>query len=335
MASTESLRRTIDFTRTRTRMIPLLNVGGIPNQPGLDLCNDVLQTLLSTPNNWKFNQAQLPAFTTIGFQQDYWLSGCTAIVAGKTCLHLNSALGDPPGLQQNRHEVCASFNRFAPHGIQGRAPSPAHVFLAGDEVEIRGAGADPYNGRHRITHAWRTGFSFELCETGLAPDGGQGLNEIGWLEHANLEEWISNAYIRPSHDIETAFSLPLISEIATPVKVARQMDNVQQCGSKLITEIMIRCWPVPGNQTWRVYIFYQRKAPLKYDLDDNWSPWPDHLGYVLRSGLYAKALDHAEDPRAPMFDAKFQADIAKALNITQQEPRAEAFYPDRPIMLGG
>ena len=80
MPSTVSLRNVVDFTRTRTRMIQLVNVGGIANQPALDLCNDVLQTLLSSPNNWKFNKAQLPEFTTIANQQDYWISGCTATV---------------------------------------------------------------------------------------------------------------------------------------------------------------------------------------------------------------------------------------------------------------
>ena len=80
MPSTISLRSVVDFTRTRTRMIQMVNVGGIPNQPALDLCNDTLQTLLSAPNNWLFNKALLPTFTTIPNQQDYWISGCTANV---------------------------------------------------------------------------------------------------------------------------------------------------------------------------------------------------------------------------------------------------------------
>ena len=80
MPSTITLQSVLDFNRTRVRMIQLVNVGAIPNQPGLDICNDVLQTLLSSPNNWKFNKGPIPPFTTIQNQQDYIISGCSMSV---------------------------------------------------------------------------------------------------------------------------------------------------------------------------------------------------------------------------------------------------------------
>ena len=337
MPSTISLRNVIDFNRTRVRMIQLINVGGIPNQPGLDICNDVLQTLLSAPNNWKFNKAELPSFTTIPNQQDYWVSGCTASVDRKAIVSLNSMLSVPPGLEQVGNDVTASYDRFAPNGIQGLGTSQMPpLFGIGDQVTIKGAGDGFYNGTFTITDVPSvTSFTYQLPNSGLAPDGGQGINLLNWVEHSTLEDWLSTAFVKPRRDIEVVSSLNVESIVQPPFKVAGQFENVLICPTVAISEWMIRLWPVPSSQIWRVLIFYQMKASLRSSLDENWSPWPDELSYVLRSGVYSKALDHGEDPRAPLADQKWQADIARALGIKQQEWRHESFFPDLPVMRGG
>lgn len=317
-------------------MIPLVNVGGIPNQPGLDICNDTLQTLLSAPNNWKFNKSELPDFTTIPNQQDYWLSGATAVVERKAHVSLNSALADPPGLQQFDNYIVADYSRFAPHGIRGKGTSQMPLpFAPGDWVTISGAAQAPYNGRFRILGADRTRFMYQVDASGLEPDGGQGINNVAWLERSTLEDFLSTAFVKPVRDILVVSSLYQESIVQPPFKVCLQVENIAQCGGKVITELLIRLWPVPSSQIWRVMIFYQLRSPVKTHLDENWAPWPDELAYVLRSGVYAKALDHAEDPRAPGAAAAWQQDIARALGIRQQEERHEAFFPDLPVLRGG
>ena len=318
-------------------MIQLVNVGGIPNQPGLDICNDVLQTLLSAPNNWKFNKQLLPDFTTVPNQQDYWVSGASASVDRKAVVALNSVLTVPAGLVEVGNDVVASFDRFAPDGIQGVGTSQMPpLFAIGDQVTIAGAGNGTYNGTFAITDVpSKTSFVYQLPVTGLAPDGGQGINLLNWVEHSTLEDWLSTAFVKPRRDIEVVSSLNIESIVQPPFKIAMQFENVLICGTLAISELMIRMWPVPSSQIWRVLVFYQMKAPMKTGLDDNWAPWPDELAYVLRSGVYAKALDHGEDPRAPLADQKWQADIARALGIKQQEWRHEAFFPDLPVMRGG
>lgn len=337
MPSTISLRNVIDFNRSRVRMIQLVNVGGIPNQPGLDICNDVLQTLLSSPNNWKFNKLELPSFTSIPNQQDYWVSGCTAAVDRKAIVSLNSMLSDPPGLVPYGVDVVATFNRFAPNGIQGLGTSQMPpLFRPGDLVTIKGAGNGAYNGTFPISDVPDlTSFVYQLPDSGLEPDGGQGINLLNWVEHSTLEDWLSTAWVKPRRDIEVVSSLNVESIVQPPFKVAMQFENVLICPTLSISELMIRFWPVPSSQIWRALIFYQMKAALRTSLDDNWAPWPDELSYVLRSGVYSKALDHGEDPRAPLADQKWQQDIARALGIKQQELRHEAFFPDLPMMRGG
>lgn len=337
MPSTISLRNVIDFNRTRVRMVQLVNVGGIPNQPGLDICNDVLQTLLSSPNNWKFNKAEIPPFTSIPNQQDYWVSGCTAAVDRKAIVSLNSMLSNTPGLVELGSSVTATFDRFAPNGIQGKGTSQMPPqFAIGDQVTIEGAGNGAYNGTFTITSVpSQNSFVYTAPVTGLAPDGGQGINLLNWVEHATLEDWLSTAWVKPQRDIEVVSSLNVESIVQPPFKVAMQFENVLICSPLSISELLMRFWPVPSSQIWRAQIFYQMKAPMKTALEDNWAPWPDELGYVLRSGVYAKALDHGEDPRAALADQKWQADIARALGIKQQELRHEAFFPDLPVMRGG
>jgi hypothetical protein len=318
-------------------MVQLINVGGIPNQPGLDLCNNVLQTLLSAPNNWKFNKAVLPPFTTIPNQQDYWVSGATATVPRKAWVSLNSVLSDPPGLVETGGVALASYDRFAPNGIQGVGTSQLPpLFAPGDMVTIAGAANDAYNGTFPILDAPTfNSFSYEPGISGLPNDGGQGINILNWVEHCTLEDFLSTAFVKPVRDIEVVSSLNVESIIQPPFKICMQFENVLQEEPVAVSELMFRTWPVPSSQIWRVLLFYQMKAALRTSLDDTWTPWPDELAYVLRSGLYAMGLDHGEDPRAPMADQKWQQDIARALGIKQQEWRHEAFFPDLPVLRGG
>lgn len=336
MASTITLQSVIDFCRTRTRMVQMVNVGGIPNQPGLDICNDVLQTLLSSPNNWKFNKSAIPAFTTIPNQQDYIVSGCTLSVPGKATVHLNSVLSSTPGLTESGTTVTATFSDFAPNGIQGAAPSGTPPnFTVGDQATIAGAAVSGYNGTFTLTGATTTSVTYTAAPGLTSPDGGQGIPGTSWFEHVTLQDWLSTATVKPVHDIEIVSSLPQESIIQPPFKACMQVETVTVVNNVSVATLLMRFWPVPSSQIWNAFFFYQNKAPLKTALSQTWTPWPDDLGYVLRSGVYAKALDHAEDPRAPLADAKWQQDILKALDIRQQELRHEAYFPDLPILRGG
>lgn len=336
MSSIITLQSVVDFCRTRTRMVQLVNVGGIPNQPALDICNDVLQTLLSSPNNWKFNKSAIPTFTTIPNQQDYVLSGCTLSVTGKAKVHLNSVLSSTPGLVESGTTVTATFSDFAPNGIQGAAPSGVPVnFAVGDQATISGAATGGYNGTFTLTGATTTSVTYTAAPALTSPDGGQGISGLSWIEHCTLRDFLSTATVKPVHDIEVVSSLPNESIIQPPFKMCMQVETVTTVNNVSVSTLLIRFWPVPSSQIWEALTFYQNKAPLKTALSQTWTPWPDDLGYVLRSGVYAKALDHAEDPRASLADAKWQQDILKALDIRQQEQRHESFFPDLPMLRGG
>jgi hypothetical protein len=339
LPSTITLRSIVDYNRTRTRMVQLVNVGGIPNQPALDICNDVLQTLLSAPNNWKFNKSSLPQFTTIQNQQDYTIAGASMAITSssgvqKAIVALNSVLSTVPGLTQSGTTVTATFSDFAPNGTQGI--SSVNNIVPGDSVTVTGAADSKYNITATVLSVPSVNsVTYTAAGGAVTPDGGQGINNQGWIEHCTLQDFLSTAPVRPVHDIEVVSSLPNESIIQPPFKVAMQAETIQSSANQNVVQLLMRMWPVPSSQIWNVLTFYQNKPPVRTSLDQTWSPWPDELGYVLRSGVYAKALDHAEDPRAPMADAKWQQDVLRALDIRQQEARHEAFFPDLPILRGG
>lgn len=361
MPSTLTLQSRIDFARTRTRMMQLVGVGGIPNEPALSICNNVLQTLFSSPNNWKFNKAALPQFTTIQNQQDYILSGCTMQIiapsgAGRANVSLNSILSsNGAGLQETGTTVTALFSDFAPSGIGGvGGVNPIQV---GDTAIITGAGQTQLNNTFTLTAVPNATSVQFTAIGGLNTDGGFGLPFLSWLEKATLQDFMSGATVKPVHEIEVVSSLPMESIIQPPFKLCMLAETITTgtvagvgfgqggygfggfggttSSLGIVSTLTMRTWPVPSSQIWNVFAFYQNKATYMTSLSQTWNPWPDDLAYVLDSGVYAKVLDHAEDPRAERALAYWQQDILKALDIRQQEARHESFFPDLPVLRGG
>jgi len=333
LPSTLTLQHIVDVIRTAKGMKSLVGVGGIVNQPALELCNNTLQRLVSNPYNWKFNKYSILPFTTIAYQQDYLISGCNAFCKGRYAVHLNAVNStNGPGLTESGTTVTALFNDFAPNGLQsGTSPN------VGDTVIIAGAAQAGYNITATIT-AIPTPTSFQYTAVaGLAIDGGQGIQNpgISWLEHVSLTDFQSSSTVIPVHDGEIAASLFMESIQQPPFKFANQIEKMFTGSNMTVVTPLIRAWPVPSSQIWGVYLFYQGKAPLKTDLSQTWSPFPDELSYCLTSNLKAEALDWWEDPRSVNALLKGQQDILKALGVKDQEPRGEAMFPDLPILRGG
>ena len=312
-------------------MKPLVGVGGIANQPALELCNNVLQELLSAPYAWRFNKNSIPVFTTIPYQQDYIVSGCNAVSKQKYALSLNAqnSLGGA-GLTEAGTTVTASFSDFAPNGIPAGIAQP----VVGDIITVAGAADSKYNITATILTLIGspvTGFTYTAAGGATTPDGGQGINNINWMEHVTLSDFQSTATVVPVHDAEIAASLPMESIIQPPGKWSYHKDNLVGA----INAPTFRSWPVSSSQVWGVFLFYQARAPLITALSSTWAPWPDDQSYVLTAMLKARALDWWEDPRFTASYTIAQQMLLKALGTKDQEQRHEELFPDLPIMRGG
>lgn len=330
MPSTLTPQYIIDVVSTSKGMKPLVGVGGIANQPGLSICNQTNQKLLSAPYAWRFNKNAVPVFTTIAYQQDYIVSGCNAVCLGRYAVSLNAQTSSTPGLTEAGTTVTATFSDFAPTGLAtGTGPK------VGDTIMVAGANQAGYNITTAIT-AVPNATSFQYTAVGgLTNDGGQGIANINWMEHVTLSDFQSSATVIPVHDAEIAAALPMESIIQPPGKFSYHKDNSFVSGNTTIICPTFRSWPIASSQIWGVYLFFQARAPQITSLAGTWSPWPDDLEYVLVAGVKAMALDWWEDPRAANSLIIFQQEILRALGTKDQELRHEAMYPDLPILRGG
>jgi hypothetical protein len=89
MANTHTLQEVAQWAMTFTKLLPIIGVGGNPEEPALSICNNVIQEMLSEPYNWKFNSKEAPPFLTdtTANTQDYqnsitdcgWLENCVRV----------------------------------------------------------------------------------------------------------------------------------------------------------------------------------------------------------------------------------------------------------------
>lgn len=315
MASTITLQNIVDYGRTQTRLIPIVGVGGLGQEPALSLCNDTLQEVLSSPYAWRFNRASIPPFTTVNYQQDYIVTGATAATPGAAG-GIFPVKMSPLGASESGTTVTINTTY-------------AHTIAVGNVVTITGMADPSYNGTFTCTTVPNsTSFTFTHTLSNLGPSGASGITNINWVERCVLEDFANTSNVKPRHNIEVVATLTIESIIQPPFKVS--FETQQDDGS-----VTFRFWPVPSSQIWTAYLDYQVKPPIKTSLGNTWAPWPDELGYVLRQGFLSRALVFAEDPRAQQELQKFEMLLAKALGIKDQEMRSESFFPERPILFGG
>jgi len=85
LASTLTLQAVVNWSRTFTKLVPIVGVGGFANEPALSICNDVLSEILMGgldpktgrpfgPFPWKWNRKSITSFPTVDKQQDYALN---------------------------------------------------------------------------------------------------------------------------------------------------------------------------------------------------------------------------------------------------------------------
>lgn len=150
------------------------------------------------------------------------------------------------------------------------------------------------------------------------------VTDMGWLEHATIEDTNSTQTPKPRGDIDVVNHLHVTSEVGNPEKLAWLKPTD--------TGLTWRLDKAAGSYVWTVYPVYQSKPPIKTDLTETWSPIPDELGYVIRQGFLAFAYRHADDPRAEQEYLKFIAMIERASIAADRETDGDQFSPAIPLL---
>lgn len=340
MASNVSLQAVCDYVLTQVRGAPLQDVLQVQNEPALSICNDVYQETLQRPLTWRFNKANAAGtgfgvlyWTTFQYQQDYALTNGTAAFPGSV-VHIRTVFNTGVVTTGTTATVTCNW----PHGA---SPGQSVTLLNIGQFAAGGVFVPTV----ALNQAWviastptPTTFTFATVVT-AGNYGAPGINDIGWIERAVLEDFGNTGTPKPRHSIEVTMNLELESIVQPPFKISYQYSVSDSGAATNQTTASVtayfRLWPVPSQQIWGVIIDYQLKPVIFKALTETWGVWPDELLFVIRQGVKAAALDFVEDPRAVTEYQLFMSKLDQVREIRDQERPSQTMFPDRPIMFGG
>ena len=172
-----------------------------------------------------------------------------------------------------------------------------HRFKVGDVVYMTGNTVAGYNsvftddgncstwsGGWTITAITPTSFTFTHTLSALGASGAPGILDYGWLEAATMVEMSNTSSPQKIVPLQAVKDIQPMSSVANPEKVNVHKDN----GDGTLT---IRFRYVPGSVIWGANLHYQVAAPLKTDLGDDWSPFPDTTRQSIARQLYTACTD--------------------------------------------
>lgn len=323
--STLTIQNVVDFTRTQTGLMPLVDVGGFTGQPALSLANDVLSELLSPPFAWKFNRVQMGILVTQQFQQDYRFAGATAWTSTGGA---SIGLAATPAITESGFVV--TVNTLY-----------AHNFTAGQTVFMTGNTVAAYNSTFSSTPSgsnWGAGwvittvptptsFTFTHASSGLANSGAAGITNCSWLESATMVNMNDTAAAQYVWYLEAVRTLQPSSRVTMATRVSVLSDD----GAGTLT---IRLKDLPGPQPLGITNIYQARPALLAALSGTWAPFPDEYAFVYRQMFLAHALRYANSPRSEVEYAKAQNNVLKALGANDRETSDEFVVPANGSLMG-
>lgn len=331
MPSTTTLQQVINVASTHIELLPISGVGGYTNEPALSLANDVMQTILSEPLDWKWNRAEMNMLVTSPNRQDYLFAGATFFVLSGVPMGVSIDLTSNNGLTISGATV--TIKTLDPYN--GSVGDVGYITGTGsnyDSTFTQNGNTSSWGGCTYTVTAISADFkTITTTVSGGSPSGtsgAAGITNFGWLAAGTCVNLNTNTPILPTRHLEAVRDLqPFGYASYWPEKVA----VISDLGTGVLK---IRFYPVPGNTAWGVNLVYQKKAPLKTALSDTWTPMPDELAYCYRQGFLAKAYRYMNSPRAEVEEQKFQGAIRQALGADEREALPIQLYPETGFLTG-
>lgn len=339
-----TIQSVLNFASTHTDLLPLANVGGYSNEPGLSIANDALSDLISDPNDWVFNRVEMPSLFTCQNKQDYLFAGACAFSLSVSPGGVNQgtpSMGWAIDLASNNAVTVAA-------GVVTINTLEAHRFVIGQTVYLTGLIAlagnaataanynstftdngsiSQWNGGYVITAVGAKSFSFAAITGQNNGDvlGAPGVTDFGYATSASMQEVNNNSSPPNQYPLTVRRELPVISRVANPEKVA----VIADLGTGVLK---IRLHMAPGLTVFAVNIVYQARAPIKTSLGQSWAPFPDNYAAVIRQAVLYRAYRYLNDPKADKEYAKLEAEIAKIHGSDNATSTDVSLQPESPIM---
>lgn len=344
--STITCQNVLDYARAHIALRPILGIGGVSNQPGMDICNDVLQFLLAKPFSWKFNRKQMAMLVTQGFIQDYLFAGACAFTlnpvvqsGGQTTLGgggVGIDLASNNAITQSG--TTTTVNCLQPHNF-----AVGQTVYLNNVTDVNGNLISAYNAVFtlstlNLSATWSNGFLitatptatsfvFTAGSSGLAIAGAPGITDFNWLSDASILDLNNTGVPQPTGPIRAVDRI-------TPTHRMDETKEVCVLSDLGTGVIQIRIGPNADVYSMAMTLGYQARAPLLTRPSQTWAPWPDRLAYVLRAGVkaYAYQLTEKSDDSKEKQLAWFVNMAQTALGASDAEDQNLGFAPTVSIM---
>ncbi len=333
-ASTITLQQTLNFASTHADLLPLSNVGGFSNEPGLTICNDAISDIIADPNDWTWNRVEMPLLMTCPNKQDYLFAGAVAFT-------LNTAAGPSMGWAI---DLASNSGITVTTGVVTVNTLEAHRLAIGQTVYLNGVtmttgttanynstftdngSQSQWNTGWAITAVGPTSFSFAATtgQNNADVGGAPGITNFGYATSATFRE-LNNNSSPPNQQPCTVYrELPVVSRVANPDKVSVIADQ----GTGVLK---IRFHMVPANTVWETDIVYQAKPPLYTSLSQTWGI-PDNYRSIINQAVLYRMYRYLNSPTAPAEYLKLQQEIAKSHGTDSASPTDVHIQPAEPLM---
>jgi hypothetical protein len=323
-----------NFARVHIKLVPVIGVGGIQDEPALSIANNVLQEFLAPPYNWKWNRNEMTMLVTQQYKQDYLFAGGSAFVlqnstnaVAPNCGGVGIGLASSSAITQVGNTT--TVNTLEAHPFQIGQTSYIIGTNSAYDSNYTLSSTGQFSGGYTITAVpSRTSFQFTHPQSGLGVSGAPGITNFGWLESVSRIDVSNTSLPQPvSNESSVVRMLPVTSQTETPIRFA----VVQDYGTGVLR---IRCWPLPTQFIWGVNLVFQGKAPLLSSLTNIWSPIPDELSYVYRQGFLAQCYRFVDKATYLQEYQLFQQLIMKALAEKDSEQSMEGISPEFGLLRG-
>lgn len=314
MANTKSStldgQMVLDYAKTFAWTTPVLSKVGFGGEPAVSFLDDVVKKIMAKANPWKWNMFPAPTFYTQPYQQDYPTSISQNIFGwGQNCTMIDINNANSQATAQPPIWFCQNLLPTSSVG------NPSKICWLPNDLAIKG-----------IWPGANTVYQSPLKVNG----GGPGNNPITAILDNNGNIQVVTTYgvtgsSQPTWPGAGAQAGTITTDgtvvwtVQDPNGIAFRLDRIATFGS----------------QVWQMNPIYQQKPPNITKLNQNFSPIPDDLSYLVKQGFLAYCYQQIDSAKFREQFEQWMLDINTAMAGSDREPQEFGFYPAQPIQSGG
>lgn len=343
--SSITLRQIVDDASTIADLAPALATGGYSDQPAISIANDVMTAMLGggatgAPLNWKWNRFNVRPFSTISWQQDYFVPGLVnlAWMEYAWASDINSTSNPKPkmDLEVKRDlevtytqtgypgKICWIPNDQCITGTWGASPlGPTATNPQGQSGTIGSGMSGIYNPGPNVIYTNPVGSA-----------NSQPINATTVITDPNGNLWCLTTFGTCGSVQPTWPTTPSFPTLQKQTTVATTVAD----GTCIWTAInpkgqALRLNPIPPQtgRVWQIQVVGQMRVPTFTSMAQTLEPIPDDYSSYFKQGFFAQCYRRNPDPKIRARFADEWQMWLRALDLSIKQGQRElddmGFYP--------